>query len=51
MLARLMLHEINEDEKRASSTETHAGKLAGLVNDVLGANRRGECESLDPERL
>jgi hypothetical protein len=51
LLARLMLHEINEDEKWARSTEAHAGKLAGLVNEVLEADRRGECEPLDPERL
>jgi hypothetical protein len=51
LLARLMLHEINEDEKWMRSTEVHAGKLAGFVSDILEADRRGECEPLDPERL
>ena len=51
MLARLMLHEIEEDERWIRSTESHAGKLKQLVDDVLDANRRGECEPLDPDQL
>jgi hypothetical protein len=50
-LARLMLHEIEEDERWARSTAAHADKLKSLVNDVLEADRRGECETLDPDQL
>lgn len=51
LLARLMLHEIEEDEQWMRSSETHTDKLQGLVDDVLDANRRGECEPLDPDKL
>ena len=51
MLARLMLHEIEEDERWMKSTESHSGKLDALVNEVLDADNRGECEPLDPDRL
>jgi hypothetical protein len=50
-LARLVLHEIEEDERWMRSTESHAGKLEGLVKDVMEADRRGECEPLDPNCL
>ena len=51
MLARLMLHEIEEDERWMRSTEAHAGKLQGLVGEILEADRRSECEPLDPDQL
>ncbi len=51
LLARLMLHEMEEDEKWARSTEANAGKLTRLVDEILEADRRGECEPLDPESL
>jgi hypothetical protein len=51
MLARLMLYEIEEDERWLRSTQSHAEKLQGLVGDVLEADRRGECEPLDPDKL
>jgi hypothetical protein len=51
LLARLMLHEIEEDEKWMRSTAANANKLQGLINEVLDADRRGECEALDPDRL
>jgi hypothetical protein len=50
-LAQLLLHEIEEDELWQKSTEQHTDKLKGLVADILEADRRGECEPLDPERL
>jgi hypothetical protein len=50
-LAQLLLHEIDEDERWQHSTTRHADKLQGLVKDVLEAERRGECEPLDPESL
>jgi len=50
-LARLLLHEIEEDERWTRTTASHADKLQQLVDDVLDADRRGECESLDPDQL
>jgi hypothetical protein len=50
-LAQLLLHEIEEDELWQKSTDEHADKLKGFVAEILEADRRGECEPLDPERL
>lgn len=50
-LARLMLHEIDEDERWARSTDAHASKLQQLVDDVLKADLNGECEPLDADSL
>ena len=50
-LARLLLHEIEEDERWTRSTAVRADRLEGLVAEVLEADRRGECESLDPDQL
>jgi len=51
LFARLVLQEIEEDERWMRSTASNADKLQGLINDVLDADRRGECETLDPDRL
>ncbi|BBO35951.1 hypothetical protein [Lacipirellula parvula] len=51
LLARLVLHEIDEDEKWAKSTAANVDKLRGLIGEVLQADSRGECEPLDPDRL
>ncbi len=50
-LAALLLHEMDEDERWTQSTTANIEKLRGLVDEVLAADRRGECELLDPERL
>jgi hypothetical protein len=50
-LARLLLHEIEEDERWMNSTATNAEKLKGLIADILNADRRGECEPLDADQL
>ena len=50
-IARLLLHEIDEDERWTRSTEAHSDKLKHLVDDVLEADRRGECEPLDLDQL
>jgi len=50
-LAALLLHELEEDARWANSTAANSEKLRGLVEDVLDANRRGECETLDPDQL
>jgi len=51
LLARLVLHEIEQDRQWAQSTEAHADKLRGLVDNVLAADDRGECEPLSPDEL
>jgi hypothetical protein len=51
LLARLVLHEIEEDERWMRSTESNTGKLAGLIETVVEADDRGECEPLDPDQL
>ena len=50
-LARLVLHEIEEDERWLRSTASNATKLQGLIQNVLEADDRGECEPLDPNQL
>ena len=50
-LAQLLLHEMEEDERWVRATAAHADKLQGLVEKVLDADRRGECEPLDPDQL
>ena len=48
-LAQLLLYELEEDERWQQSTTRHADKLKGFVADILEAERRGECEPLDPD--
>jgi hypothetical protein len=50
-LAKLLLHEIDEDERWEKSTADHRDKLRGLVADILAADARGECEPQDPKQL
>jgi hypothetical protein len=50
-LAQLLMHEIDEDERWRASTEQHADKLAGFVEEILDSERRGECEPLRPNSL
>jgi len=47
LLARLVLHEIEQDRQWTQSTEANAGKLKGFVDDILAADERGECEPLE----
>jgi hypothetical protein len=51
LLARLVLHEIEEDERWMSSTSANEDKLQRLVERILEADDRGECEPLDPDQL
>ncbi len=51
LLAQLMLHEIEQDRRWLQSTETQKDKLRGLVDNVLAADDRGECEPLTPDEL
>ena len=50
-LARLVLHEIEQDKLWEQSTAANADKLKGLVADVLADDDQGKCEPLDPEVL
>lgn len=50
-IARLLLHEIEEDERWAATTQRHADGLSDLIDDIRDADKRGECETLDPDRL
>ena len=50
-LAALLLHELDEDERWAQSTAANSDKLSGFIRDILEADRRGECEPLDPDQL
>ncbi len=51
LLARLVLHEIEQDRLWTQSTDAHAEKLKGFVADILTADERGECEPLNPDEL
>ncbi|MCI0335805.1 MAG: hypothetical protein L0228_21570 [Planctomycetes bacterium] len=51
LIARLILHEIEEDERWMCSTDANAAKLQRLVDLVYDADDRGECEPLDPDQL
>ncbi|HEX8523157.1 MAG TPA: hypothetical protein VF669_12945 [Tepidisphaeraceae bacterium] len=50
-LARQLLHDIADDAQWEQSTEKHADAVSRLVADVLEADRRGETEPLDPDKL
>jgi hypothetical protein len=51
IIARLMLHEIEEDEKWTRTTAENEHKLKSLIDEVISADDRGECETLDPDQL
>jgi hypothetical protein len=50
-LAALLLHELDEDERWSRSTAANSEKLKGFAEGILEADRRGECETLDPDQL
>jgi hypothetical protein len=50
-LAALLLYELDEDERWSQSTAANVTKLRGLVQEVLAADCRGECEPLDVDQL
>lgn len=51
LLAKLLLHEIEEDERWMQSTALHTEPLQRLVDRILEADDRSECEPLDPDEL
>ena len=50
-LAEFFLHELAEDERWSQTTQRHADKIKGLVDEVLKDDAAGKCEPLDPDRL
>jgi hypothetical protein len=50
-VAGLVLNELDEDDRWSRSTGAHADKLRRVVHEILDADRRGQCEPLDPDRL
>jgi hypothetical protein len=50
-LARLLLSELEEEERWARSTVEHEKKLSGFVDRVLADDAAGKSEPLDPDRL
>ena len=50
-MARLLLHEIEEQERWEQSTAAHAEKLGGFIGEILKADDTGLCEPLDPDQL
>jgi hypothetical protein len=50
-LSRLVLQEIEEDERWMRSTDSNSEMLQRLIGEVIEADDRGECEILDPDQL
>lgn len=50
-IARLLLHELEEDQRWERSTEAHTDKLQRVVVEVLQADDQGRCEPLDVDTL
>ncbi len=46
-LARLLLNELDEEQRWGASTAAHAQALEQKVAEVLAADDRGACEPLD----
>ena len=51
VLARFMLHELEEDLSWRQTTEDHAGTLAALVDEIAAEDARGDCRDLDVDEL
>ncbi len=50
--ARMLLDELEADDAAwDKTTAKHADKLERLAEEVVAADDRGECESLDPDSL
>ena len=50
-VADFVLHELESDERWEQTTAQHTAAVDRIVADVLEADRRGETEVLDPDRL
>ncbi len=49
--ARFLLHELTADGDWERTTQAHPEAVRRLVDEVLAADRRGETEPLDVDRL
>ncbi|MEX0670432.1 MAG: hypothetical protein WD060_08265 [Pirellulales bacterium] len=51
VIARFVLHDLEEDTEWRRASEAHAGVLSTLVSDIIAEDDRGECPDLDPDRM
>lgn len=51
LLAGLVLHEIEEDQKWSNTTDAHSDKLQNLVDGIIADDEAGKCEPLNPDEL
>ena len=51
LLARFVLHELDEDDAWRRSSEAHGASLEQLLADVTAEEARGECPDLDVNDL
>lgn len=51
LLARFVMHELDEDRQWRRTSEAHGTRLAALVEEISGEDARGECPDLDLDRL
>lgn len=50
-LAAFVLHELEQDERWATTSATHTNGLERLIGGVLADDDRGRCEPLEPGNL
>lgn len=51
MLARFVLHELDEDDAWRQSSMAHTKPLERLVAEINAEDARGECPDLNPNDL
>lgn len=51
LLARFVMHELDEDRQWRQTSEAHGGKLAALVDEITAEDARGACPELDVDQL
>jgi hypothetical protein len=51
LIAQLVLEELDSERRSDSLIGQTSDELDALAEQALGANRRGETETLDPETL
>jgi hypothetical protein len=50
-LAQFLLHELEEDERWAATTQSRRPQLDRLIKDVLADHAAGKTRPLDPDAL
>jgi hypothetical protein len=51
LVARFVLHELDEDDAWRRSGEAHGKPLERLVAEIIAEDARGECPELDADDL